>query len=376
MQQPTLTSDIKSSTQKFPTGFHWGVATAAYQIEGAAGEGGREPSIWDTFSRIPGNTFNGATGDVACDHYHRFQEDIDLMQSLGVTDYRLSISWSRLLSGSKPQSRGSGFLSQAARRACQKAGITPWVTLYHWDLPQWLEDAGGWPARETAQRFADYAAAAHAALGDLASNWITVNEPVNSSLLGYAAGIHAPGIKSPLAGPGGSPPPPSRARPGHTSDKGGGLRGKVGPAFLLTPVHPATSTAVRPGRGCEAGRSPQPALPGSRFPRRLSSRSARGRRAIWVLRRQSRMATSRSSEHRSISSGSTTTSGWSSVPSHQGSGPSFDWRRDAWVGCEDVYPRGGRRSEDRDGVGDLPGRTERGFDPSARDYTPGAPLHN
>ena len=147
----------------FPPGFRWGVATAAYQIEGAAGEGGREPSIWDTFSRMPGNTFNGDTGDVACDHYHRFQEDIDLMQSLGVTDYRFSISWSRLLTGSKPNREGVDFYRRLLT-SLQNAGITPWVTLYHWDLPQWLEDAGGWPARETAQRFADYAVAAHSAL--------------------------------------------------------------------------------------------------------------------------------------------------------------------------------------------------------------------
>ena len=199
MQQPTLTSDTKSSPQTFPTGFRWGVATAAYQIEGAANEGGRQPSIWDTFSRLPGKTFNGDTGDVACDHYHRFEEDIDLMESVGVTDYRLSISWSRLLTGSKPNREGVDFYRRLLM-SLQNAGITPWVTLYHWDLPQDLEDAGGWPSRETAERFADYAVAAHAALGDLASNWITVNEPVNSSLLGYAAGIHAPGIKSPFAG--------------------------------------------------------------------------------------------------------------------------------------------------------------------------------
>ena len=147
MQQPTMTSDTYSSTQTFPTGFRWGVATAAYQIEGAADEGGREPSIWDTFSRIPGNTFNGDTGDVACDHYHRFQEDIDLMESIGVTEYRLSISWSRLLTGSKPNPEGVDFYRRLLT-SLQNAGITPWVTLYHWDLPQgWRTRVAGRPGR-------------------------------------------------------------------------------------------------------------------------------------------------------------------------------------------------------------------------------------
>ncbi len=152
MQQPTLTSDTKSSPQKFPTGFRWGVATAAYQIEGAADEGGREPSIWDTFSRMPGNTFNGDTGDVACDHYHRFEEDIDLMESVGVTDYRLSISWSRLLTGSKPNREGVDFYRRLLT-SLQNAGITPWVTLYHWDLPQgWRTRVDGRPGRPRAVR--------------------------------------------------------------------------------------------------------------------------------------------------------------------------------------------------------------------------------
>ena len=198
-QRPITATHHDTQAPTFPTGFRWGVATAAYQIEGAAEEGGREPSIWDTFSRVPGNIVNGDTGEVACDHYHRFHEDIALMEAIGVTDYRLSISWSRLLTGTKLNPEGVDFYRRLLT-TLQEAGITPWVTLYHWDLPQWLEDAGGWPARDTAQQLADYAVAAHSALGDLARNWITVNEPVNTSLLGYAGGIHAPGLRNPLAG--------------------------------------------------------------------------------------------------------------------------------------------------------------------------------
>jgi beta-glucosidase len=181
---------------QFPSDFVWGTATAAYQIEGAADLDGRGPSIWDTFSRRPGAVVNGDTGRDAVDHYHRYPEDVRLMADLGVSAYRFSLSWPRLLP------TGAGQLNQAGvdfyrklTEALLEVGITPYVTLYHWDLPQALQDGGGWLARDTAQRFADYATAANDVLGDLVAHWITLNEPWCSAFLGYASGVHAPGEK-------------------------------------------------------------------------------------------------------------------------------------------------------------------------------------
>ncbi|MDP3208556.1 MAG: family 1 glycosylhydrolase, partial [Rhodoglobus sp.] len=178
----------------FPADFRWGLATAAYQIEGAATEGGRGPSVWDTFTHTDGLSHHGDTGDVACDHYHRWNDDFDLLRELGARDYRLSLSWTRL------QPTGSGPLNEEAvafyRRQLEglrERGIRPMVTLYHWDLPQPLEDAGGWPVRDTAVRFGEYAGAVVERLGDLATEWITLNEPWCSSFLGYGSGAHAPG---------------------------------------------------------------------------------------------------------------------------------------------------------------------------------------
>ena len=142
----------------FPADFRWGLATAAYQIEGAASEGGRGLSIWDTFAHSPGRTLHGDTGDMACDHYHRWQQDLDLLADLGVTDYRLSLSWSRLQPSGRGELNPEGVAFYRALLAGLRGrGIRPLVTLYHWDLPQPLEDAGGWPVRETATRFAEYA---------------------------------------------------------------------------------------------------------------------------------------------------------------------------------------------------------------------------
>src|SRR5690606_38305705 len=156
----------------------WGTATAAYQIEGAAAEDGRTPSIWDTFSRTPGKVRNGDTGDIAADHYHRVSEDIALMRRLGVTDYRFSIAWPRV------QPTGRGLAVQKGldfyRRLVDElleAGIRPVATLYHWDLPPELEDAGGWPHRETAYRLGEYAQIMADALGDRVATWTTLNEP-------------------------------------------------------------------------------------------------------------------------------------------------------------------------------------------------------
>ncbi|GAA0559852.1 GH1 family beta-glucosidase [Actinomadura livida] len=182
----------------FPEGFLWGAATAAYQIEGAAQEDGRTPSIWDTFSHTPGKVLDGDTGDVATDHYHRRQEDVATMAELGLDAYRFSISWSRVLPDGTPNQKGLDFYSRLVDELLGH-GIAPVATLYHWDLPQALEDAGGWPERDTARRFADYAERIGRVLGDRVHTWTTLNEPWCTAFLGYASGVHAPGRTDPAA---------------------------------------------------------------------------------------------------------------------------------------------------------------------------------
>jgi beta-glucosidase len=179
---------------RLPPGFAWGVATAAYQIEGAVSEDGRGLSIWDTFCRQPGAIRDGQTGDIAADHYHRWAEDVALMAELGIDSYRFSLAWPRI------QPAGSGSANRAGldfydrlTDALLAGGIRPMPTLYHWDLPQPLEDAGGWMARDTAYRFADYASLAADRLADRIPLWITLNEPFVVTAFGYALGIHAPG---------------------------------------------------------------------------------------------------------------------------------------------------------------------------------------
>ena len=189
-----------SSPVTFPEGFVFGSATASYQIEGAAAEDGRGPSIWDTFSRTPGKVLNGDTGDVADDHYHRLEQDLDLMQSLGLHAYRFSISWSRVLPTGRGEVNAAGldFYSRLVDGLLAR-GITPVATLYHWDLPQPLEDEGGWRVRSTAEAYADYARVVAEALGDRVDTWTTLNEPWCAAYLGYAAGVHAPGVQEPAA---------------------------------------------------------------------------------------------------------------------------------------------------------------------------------
>src|SRR3712207_1089378 len=181
---------------QFPEGFLWGTATASYQIEGAANEDGRGPSIWDTFSHTPGMVRHGDTGDIACDHYHRVEEDLDLMASLGVQAYRFSVAWPRVQpEGSGPANqRGLDFYRRLIDGLRQRS-IEPILTLYHWDLPQTLEDRGGWTSRETSERYAEYTGILYEALGDDVRFWITLNEPWVSSWMGYGMGVHAPGRK-------------------------------------------------------------------------------------------------------------------------------------------------------------------------------------
>jgi beta-glucosidase len=187
---------VSSVPSGLPADFVFGVATASYQIEGAVNEDGRGQSIWDTFSHTPGRVNQGDTGDVACDHYHRYVEDVALMRDLGVGSYRFSVAWPRVLpTGAGPVNQaGIDFYSRLVDTLLE-AGIAPAITLYHWDLPQALEDLGGWRSRDTAHRFADYTAVVVQHLSDRVHRWITLNEPWCSAMLGYGMGRHAPGAR-------------------------------------------------------------------------------------------------------------------------------------------------------------------------------------
>lgn len=178
----------------FPAGFVWGAATASYQIEGAVHEDGRGVSTWDTFAHTPGRIKHADTGDIACDHYHRYREDVALMRELGLSGYRFSIAWPRV----QPDGRGAvnaaglGFYDRLVDELLA-AGVQPWATLFHWDLPQPLEDAGGWMSRDTAHRFQEYAFMVGEKLSDRVTGFMTLNETYILFLLGYALGLHAPG---------------------------------------------------------------------------------------------------------------------------------------------------------------------------------------
>jgi beta-glucosidase len=188
---------MPANKSPFPKDFLWGAATAAYQIEGAANEDGRGQTIWDTFSKTPGKVKNGDTGDVACDHYHRWPEDTKLMQQLGLHAYRFSIAWARILPNGRGEvnQKGLDFYSKLVD-GILAAGLQPYATLYHWDLPQTLQDEGGWPVRSTPEAFAEYADHISRKLGDRIVSWATFNEPQVSAFVGHMEGRHAPGHKS------------------------------------------------------------------------------------------------------------------------------------------------------------------------------------
>jgi beta-glucosidase len=182
--------------QDLGTDFVWGAATSAYQIEGAVNEEGRAPSIWDKFCRVPGAIDNGDTGDVACDHYHRWRQDIGLMRDLNLEAYRFSIAWPRILpEGTRTVNRAGLDFYDKLVDGLLEAGIRPYATLYHWDLPQALQDRGGWPSRDTAFAFAEFASIVAARLGDRVGDWFTVNEPLCSAWIGHLEGKMAPGIR-------------------------------------------------------------------------------------------------------------------------------------------------------------------------------------
>jgi beta-glucosidase len=181
---------------EFPEGFEWGAATAAYQIEGAATKDGKGLSIWDVFCRQPGKVLGGDTGDVACDHYHRYREDVALMADLGLQTYRFSVSWPRVIpfGTGAPNEKGLDFYSRLVD-ALLEAGIRPCLTLYHWDLPQAMQDLGGWANRDVAQHFADYGKVLFDRLGDRVERWITHNEAIVTAMMGNRVGLLAPGIR-------------------------------------------------------------------------------------------------------------------------------------------------------------------------------------
>lgn len=227
---------------RFPQGFVWGAATAAYQIEGAVAEDGRGPSIWDEFCRLPGAVGRGDNGDIACDHYHRWPGDLDLLEELGVGAYRFSVAWSRIF----PE--GTGRVNRAGLDFYERLvdsllsrNITPMVTLYHWDLPQALQETGGWADRATAEKFADYSATVATRLGDRVESWITLNEPYCSAFVGYVEGRHAPGIVDEAT----AVQVLHHLLLGHglatSAIRATGVSGKVGLTLNLTSPHPASS---------------------------------------------------------------------------------------------------------------------------------------
>ena len=234
-----------ADAHRFPDGFIWGAATSAYQIEGAWQADGKGESIWDRFAHTPGNIKDNHSGDVACDSYHRHAQDIALLKQLNLQSYRYSISWPRIQPTGQgaPNAKGLDYYKRLTD-ATLEAGIRPLVTLYHWDLPQALEDRGGWPNRDTADRFADYAGHVARALGDRVQQWLVLNEPKTFSSVGYWYGTHAPGRKDPLA----------FLRATHTINlsqaaafraiKALHAQSRIGSAFDIAPMYPLTASAA------------------------------------------------------------------------------------------------------------------------------------
>lgn len=243
-----------ASPMRFPKGYVWGAATSAYQVEGAWNVDGRGPSIWDTFSRAGGgHIVDGSTGDVAADHYHRWKGDLDLMKELGLGGYRFSISWTRI------QPTGSGAVNQKGLDfykgiidGLAERDIRPAITLFHWDLPQPLQDAGGWPLRDTANRFADYADIVFGVFGDVDADWFTLNEPKTLAFNGYWYGSHAPGIMDPNQAA--AAVHHQLLAHGLTVQAWGahGVKGRIGPVLNLTPVTATDPAAAEQTKNVDA----------------------------------------------------------------------------------------------------------------------------
>lgn len=233
----------QTGSGEFPPGFLWGAATAAYQIEGAWKEDGRGESVWDRFAHTPGKVLNGDNGDVACDSYHRYRDDIALLKQLNLKTYRFSIAWPRIQPDGRGKANEKGLdYYKRLIDGLLEAGIRPAPTLYHWDLPQTLEDAGGWPNRETADRFADYVQIVAGALTDRVNQWLIFNEPKTFTGVGYWQGRHAPGRKEPL----------QFVKATHVVNLAQGMAFRVlkaarpdlevGSAFDVSPMFPATDS--------------------------------------------------------------------------------------------------------------------------------------
>ena len=272
----------------FPADFAWGFAASAYQIEGAAAEDGRGPSIWDTFARQPGAIADGSTGDVACDHYHRFPEDVRLMADLGARAYRFSVSWPRVLP------TGTGAVNQRGLDFYQRlvdtllaAGVQPTINLFHWDLPQVLQDRGGFADPEVVGWFTDYAALLATTLGDRVKDWMTFNEPACYAFLGHADGIHAPGIRD--------WPTAIRVADHQLRAHAGAAKAihalvgdsKVGVAIDVNQVAPATDSELDRSAAAEVELRSRRLVPGSAVRSWLPG--------AWASRRTARRATSTAS---------------------------------------------------------------------------------
>jgi beta-glucosidase len=240
-----VTDGVPGRSRAFPPGFTWGVATSAYQIEGGARADGRGESIWDRFSHTPGRIVDGSTGDVACDHYHRWREDLALMADLGVRAYRFSIAWPRVFPTGRGAVNPAGFaFYDRLIDGLLELGIAPVPTLFHWDLPQGLQAGGGWLARDTVERFAEYAAACFDRLGDRVRTWFTLNEPAVAAFDGHYRGVHAPGLRDLR----------SALRAAHhlllahgtavRIFREGGHPGRIGIPLNLWPLEPATDAEI------------------------------------------------------------------------------------------------------------------------------------
>ncbi|GAB3386545.1 GH1 family beta-glucosidase [Humibacter soli] len=256
-QTPSPTSSAwkpPATPLRFPKGYLWGVATAAYQVEGAWNVDGRGPSIWDTYTHAASNPIPGAaTGDVAADYYHRWRSDLELVSRLGVGAYRFSIAWPRI------QPTGSGAVNQKGLDfykgvidALAERGIRPAITMYHWDLPQPLQDAGGWPSRDVASRFADYAGIFFDAFKDVEADWLTINEPKTTAFNGYWNGTNAPGVMDPNQ----AAAAVHHQLLGHglavQAWKASGAKGRIGPVLNLTPLTPSGDGAEVPTKNMDA----------------------------------------------------------------------------------------------------------------------------